>query len=209
MIKLIIADDHALVRKGIVRILQLEDDLNFEFIDEAGSGEELLDKARRKKYDIIVLDLSMPGIGGLDALKAIRNEHPDVPVLILSTYSEEQYAIRVLRAGAAGYVRKTNSPDDLIEAIKKLSTGQKYFSHVVAEKILSYGNDKLPHEELSDREFQVLRMIAIGKTQKSISDELCLSIKTINTYRKRILDKLKMKNNNEIAEYCIVNQLID
>ncbi len=207
MLKIIIADDHAIVRKGLVQILALESSLEFSLIDEAESGDELLSKVRKNEYDLIILDLSMPGKSGLDTLKEIKIEKPNIPILILTTYSEEQYAIRVLRAGASGYVRKTNSPNELMKSIKSLTQGRKYFSQEVAEKILDIGEKKLPHETLSDREHQILCMLAISKTQKEIAEELCLSIKTISTYRKRILEKMGMKNNNELTEYCIQNKL--
>jgi two-component system, NarL family, invasion response regulator UvrY len=209
MSRIIIADDHAIVRKGLIQILSLEDNLNLSFIDEADSGEELLEKVRKEHYDLIILDISMPGIGGVEALKELKSMEIHTPVLILSTFSEDQFAIRVLRAGAAGYVRKNNRPDELIRAIQVILKGKKYYSDEITEKILDLNSSSLPHEQLSDREFQILIMLAVGKTQKDIAGELYLSIKTVNTYRRRILDKMKMENNNDLTEYAMRNGLVE
>jgi two-component system, NarL family, invasion response regulator UvrY len=206
---LIIADDHEIVRKGIVQLLYMEDRLGIRNIDEASSGEELLSRLRRNKYDIVILDISMPGMGGLEALKEIVASYSATPVLILSTHSEEQYAIRVLKAGARGYVRKSSGTEELVKAIEKIISGRKYFSESVAEKLLDIGRKNMPHEILSDREYQIMVNIAIGKTQKQIGDELSLSIKTISTYRKRILDKIGFKDNNDIFRYCSNHGLIE
>ncbi len=208
MLRMIIADDHAIVRKGLVQILEIEENLELSRIDEADSGLELLEKLRRDKYDLIILDISMPGKDGLETLKDLRNEHPMIPVLILSTHSEEQYAIRVLKAGAMGYVRKNNQIDELVTAIQTVTNGRRYFSPEVTEKILAMDSRKLPHEILSDREFQVMTMLAKGKTQKEIAEEIFLSIKTVSTYRKRILEKMNMKSNHELTEYTLSNRLI-
>lgn len=206
---LIIADDHEIVRKGIVQLLYMEDRLGIRNIDEASSGEELLSKIRKNDYDIVVLDISMPGMGGLEALKEIVALYPDIPVLILSTHSEEQYAIRVLKAGAKGYVRKSSGTEELVKAIERIMSGRKYFSESVAEKLLDIGDKSMPHELLSDREYQIMINIAIGKTQKQIADELSLSIKTISTYRKRILDKMDLRDNNDIFKYASNHGLIE
>jgi len=206
---LIIADDHEIVRKGIVQLLYMEERLGIRNIDEASSGEELLSKIRKNHYEIVILDISMPGMGGLEALKEIVAGYPAIPVLILSTHSEEQYAIRVLKAGARGYVRKSSGTEELVKAIEKILSGRKYFSESVAEKLLDIGRKNMPHEVLSDREYQIMVNIAIGKTQKQIADELSLSIKTISTYRKRILDKMSFQDNNDIFRYCSNHGLIE
>lgn len=206
---LIIADDHEIVRKGIVQLLYMEDRLGIRNIDEASSGEELLSKIRKNDYDIVVLDISMPGMGGLEALKEIVALYTAIPVLILSTHSEEQYAIRVLKAGAKGYVRKSSGTEELVKAIERIMAGRKYFSESVAEKLLDIGNKNMPHEILSDREYQIMINIAMGKTQKQIADELSLSIKTISTYRKRILDKMGLHDNNDIFKYASNHGLIE
>jgi len=206
---LIIADDHEIVRKGIVQLLYMEERLGIRNIDEASSGEELLSKIRKNNYEIVILDISMPGMGGLEALKEIVVGYPNIPVLILSTHSEDQYAIRVLKAGARGYVRKSSGTEELVKAIEKILSGRKYFSESVAEKLLDIGRKNMPHEILSDREYQIMVNIAIGKTQKQIADELSLSIKTISTYRKRILDKLGFQDNNDIFKYSSNHGLIE
>lgn len=209
--KIIIADDHALIRKGLKEILQQVKGL--VLLDEAENGLELLQKISIKDYDIIVLDISMPGKSGLDILKDIRQIKPDIPVLILSVYPEEQYAIRVLKAGASGYLTKDSAPDDLINAIKKIVNGGKYISpslaEILAAEFKSGGVIKQLHEYLSDREFQVMKMLAAGKTVKEISEELFLSPKTVSTYRTRIYDKMKFSSKAELTGYAIKNGLID
>lgn len=209
--KIIIADDHALIRKGLKEILQPVKGL--VLLDEAENGSELLLKISQNDYDIVVLDISMPGKSGLDVLKDIRRLKPDLPVLILSVYPEEQYAIRVLKAGASGYMTKDSAPDDLVNAIKKIVSGGKYISpslaEILASEIKSGGTIKQLHENLSDREFQVMKMIAAGKTIKEISAELFLSPKTVSTYRTRIYEKMKFSSKAELTGYAIKNQLID
>jgi two-component system, NarL family, invasion response regulator UvrY len=209
--KIIIADDHALIRKGLKEILQPVKGL--VLLDEAENGSELLLKISQNDYDIVVLDISMPGKSGLDVLKDIRRLQPDLPVLILSVYPEEQYAIRVLKAGASGYMTKDSAPDDLVNAIKKIVSGGKYISpslaEILASEVKSGGTIKQLHENLSDREFQVMKMIAAGKTIKEISEELFLSPKTVSTYRTRIYEKMKFSSKAELTGYAIKNQLID
>lgn len=209
--KIIIADDHALIRKGLKEILQPVTGL--VLLDEAENGSELLLKISQNDYDIVVLDISMPGKSGLDVLKDIRRLQPDLPVLILSVYPEEQYAIRVLKAGASGYMTKDSAPDDLVNAIKKIVSGGKYISpslaEILASEVKSGGTIKQLHENLSDREFQVMKMIAAGKTIKEISEELFLSPKTVSTYRTRIYEKMKFSSKAELTGYAIKNQLID
>lgn len=209
--RIIIADDHALIRKGLKEILQQVEGL--VAIDEAQNGPELLLKVSENDYDIIVLDISMPGKSGLDVLKDLRYLKPEIPVLILSVYPEEQYAIRVLKAGASGYLTKSSAPDELVTAIKKIVSGGKYISAALAEllasEIKSGGVIKQLHENLSDREFQVMKMLAVGKTIKEISEELYLSPKTVSTYRTRIYEKMKFSSKSELTGYAMKNGLID
>lgn len=209
--KIIIADDHALIRKGLKEILQQVEGL--VLLDEAQNGSELLLKISQKDYDIIILDISMPGKSGLDVLKDIRRIKHDIPVLILSVYPEEQYAIRVLKSGASGYLTKDSAPDELVNAIKKIVNGGKYISSSLAEilatEVKSGGVINMLHENLSDREFQVMKMLAAGKTVKEISEELFLSPKTVSTYRTRIYEKMKFSSKSELTGYAIKNGLID
>jgi two-component system invasion response regulator UvrY len=210
MIRILIADDHRIVREGLKQILAETPDMTV--VDEASNGQEVLGKVWEGDYDVVLLDISMPGRSGLDILKQLKNERPKLAVLVLSMYSEEQYAMRALRAGASGYMTKESAPDELIEAIRKVSTGRKYISATVAEKlaISLEANDERPaHESLSDREYQVMCMIASGKTIKTIADELSLSVKTVSTYRTRILEKMRMKNNAELTHYSIQNRLVE
>ncbi len=210
MIKIIIADDHAIVRKGLRQIVEETPDMIVT--DEASNCQEVLEKVRKGNFDVVILDLTMPGRGGVDTLKEIKSEKPDLPVLVLSVHPEEQYAMRVLKAGAAGYVNKESAPVELIEAIRKVASGRKYISTTLAENLalnLDSDFEKPLHESLSDREFQVMCKIAMGKTMTDIANELNLSIKTISTYRTRILEKMNMKSNAEIARYAIKNGLVD
>jgi DNA-binding NarL/FixJ family response regulator len=210
MIKILIADDHAIVREGLKQILSESADLSV--VDEASTGQEVLEKISKNDPDLVILDIAMPGRGGLDILKEIKTQKPRLPVLILSMYPEEQYAVRVLKSGAAGYLTKESAPSELVRAIRQISQGKKYISPSLAEKLavdLEIGPDKPSHETLSDREYQVMCMIASGKTLKEISDGLSLSIKTISTYRSRILEKMNMKTNAELTHYAIKNNLVD
>jgi two-component system, NarL family, invasion response regulator UvrY len=210
MIRILVADDHTIVREGLKQILADVDDMAVR--DEAGNGQEALAKIRDGEFDVILLDISMPGRSGLEILKEIKAEHPKLPVLILSMHAEEQYAVRALRAGASGYVTKASAPDELIGAIRKVSCGRKYVSSSLAEKLafeLDIDTKKPPHETLSDREYQVMLMLASGKTVKEIADELCLSVKTISTYRSRVMEKMNMKKNAELTLYAIQNHLVD
>ena len=212
MIKILIADDHAIVREGLKQIVEKIPDM--VVADEASNGEEVLSKIRKNDYHIVVLDISMPGPGrgGLDTLKQLKKIRPNLPVLILSIHPEEQYGVRVLKAGASGYLTKERAPEELISALRKASMGRKYISPSLAEKLafdLGIDTEKPPHEILSDREYQVMCMIASGKTVKHIAEELFLSVKTISTYRSRILEKMKMKSNAELTYYTIKNRLVD
>ena len=210
MIKIFIADDHAIVRKGLKQIVG--DTSDMVIAGEAGNGHEALDKVLKNDYDVIVLDISMPGINGLDVLKQIKSQKPKLPILALTMHPEEQYAVRVLRAGASGYLTKESASDELITAIKRVSTGRKYVSSSLAEKLafgLEIDSEKPLHENLSDREYQVICMIASGKTVKEIAGELFLSAKTVSTYRTRILEKMNMKNNAELTHYAIKQGLVE
>src|SRR6266851_306589 len=210
MIRALIADDHAVVRQGLRQILQETTDM--QVTGEAATGPEALDRARGDSYDVVVLDITMPGRSGFEVLKELRVELPELPVLVLSMHAEEQFAVRLLKAGAAGYLNKESAPDELVKAIRKVVSGGRYVSPTLAEKLafeIDAGSDKLLHETLSDREFQVMRMMASGKTVKEIATELSLSVKTISTYRARILTKMNLHTNAELIHYAITNQLVE
>ena len=210
MINILIVDDHAVVRAGLRQIISGVSDMTVS--DEADGGAEALTKIRKKGCSMVVLDISMPDKSGLDVLKEIKNEHPKLPVLMLSMYPEDQYAVRSLRSGASGYMTKDSAPEELVIAIRTVAAGRKYISSDLAERLafnLDVDMKKDPHEMLSDREYQVLCMIASGKTISEIADQLSLSVKTISTYRSRILEKMQLKNNSELTNYAIRNHLID
>lgn len=210
MIRVIIADDHPLIRAGFKQILA-EDD-RILAAGEAGTGAELLRKVKEAEYDVVLLDLSMPGMDGLDVLKQLKIDRPRLPVIILTVHPEAHYALRVLRAGASGYLTKESAPDKLLAAIHKVARGGKYISPALAEQIafaLDTDFQRLPHESLSDREYQVLGLIASGKSVSQIGEELALSVKTISTYRSRILEKMGMKTNAELTHYAVANKLVD
>jgi DNA-binding NarL/FixJ family response regulator len=209
MLKILIADDHAIVRQGLKQIVTETPDMIVA--GEASNGQELLSKIQENDYDVVVLDITMPGRDGIDVLKQLRSERPELPILMLSIHPEEQYALRALKAGASGYLTKESAPDELVVAIRKVSRGGKYISSSLAEKLafeLEVGREQAPHETLSDREYHVMCLIASGKTVMEIAQELSLSEKTISTYRSRILEKMKMKNNAELTYYAIKNQLV-
>jgi len=209
MIKILIADDHTIVREGLKQIII--NTAGMVVTGEAANGQETLDLIRKNNFDVILLDIAMPEKDGLAILKQLKREKIELPVLVLSMHPEEQYAVRVLKMGVAGYLTKASASDELIKAIRKISTGKKYISDSLAEKLaldLDIDTEKLPHEYLSDREFQVLCMIASGKTVTNIAEELSLSVNTISTYRVRVLDKLKMTSNSELTRYAIKNQLV-
>lgn len=210
MIKVLIADDHSVVRQGLKQIFGETSDI--VVTDEAKEGLEVLEKVRENDYDVVLLDISMPGRSGLEILKQLREENPKLSILVLTMYPEKQYAIRVLKAGASGYLTKESRSDELIEAVRAVAQGRKYITSALAEKLafgLEAGFKQQPHEALSDREFQVMCMIAQGKSIKEIGEELFLSAKTVSTYRTRILEKMGMKNNAELILYALKNQLLD
>jgi DNA-binding NarL/FixJ family response regulator len=210
MLRILIADDHPIVRQGLKQILSEEPDI--EVVGEAQNCQEVLELVRKQDWDIVVLDITMPGRGGLDVLKELKQERPKLPVLILSVHPEDQYAVRALKAHASGYMTKDSAPEELVKAIRKILRGGKYISPTLADKLafdLEAENEKPLHETLSDREHQVLLMIASGKTVSEIAEELSLSVKTIDTYRARILEKMKMKTNAELTHYAIKNGIVD
>ena len=209
MIKIMVADDHAIVREGLKQILAETPDIVVG--GEAGNAQEVLELVQKDEWDLVLLDIAMPGRGGLDILKQLKVERPELPVLMLSMYPEEQYAVRALKAGACGYVTKASAPEELIEAIRKVSQGRRYVSSSLAERLAVYletDAEKPIHELLSDREYQVMVMIASGKTVTQIADELSLSVKTISTHRARTLKKLGMNNNAEMTYYAIKHALV-
>jgi two-component system, NarL family, invasion response regulator UvrY len=210
MIKILVVDDHAVVREGIKQILAGQADMVVE--DEAGSGTETLSKVMKQNFDLLLLDISMPGRNGIEVLEEIKSLRPKLPVLILSMHPEEQYAVRMLRAGAAGYLTKASAPQELISAIRKVSRGGKYITISLAEKLafdLDAGADKPLHEKLSNREYQVMLMLASGTSVSEVAEELCLSAKTVSTYRTRIMEKMGMKKNAELTLYAVNNNLLD
>ncbi len=210
MVKIFIADDHAVVRQGLKQIISEVSDM--QVLGESDNGFEVIDHLKAGNYDMVILDITMPGPNIIDLVKQIHQIKPQMPILVLSIHPEEQYAVRVLRCGASGYLTKESAPEELVNAIRKLSKGGKYVSAALAEKLLfTLGTDqeKLPHDNLSDREYQSLCMIAAGKTVKDIARDLNLSEKTISTYRSRVLQKMGMKNNAEITHYAFKYGLVN
>jgi two-component system, NarL family, invasion response regulator UvrY len=207
--KILITDDHAVVRQGLKQILA-EEYKRAEF-GEAATAQEAIDRIWKENWDVVVLDITMPGRSGLEVLKEIKKSRPKLPVLVLSMHPEDQFAVRLLKIGAAGYMTKESAPQELVGAVKKVMGGGRYVSPSLAEKMASYlavDVQTPPHERLSDREFLVLRLIASGKTPTAIAKDLGLSVKTISTYRMRILEKMSMQNNAELTTYAIQNQLV-
>ena len=206
---ILIADDHAIVRKGLSQIIREE--FSFAEITEAINSLEVFEKIKEKKWDIILLDISMPGRNGVEILKQLRVNDAATPILMLSMHPEEQYALRVLKAGACGYLCKESATDELIIAMKKVISGKKYITLSLAEKLIETSSDlsaESLHKKLSDREMQVLQLLAKGKPVSEIGQEISLSVNTISTYRARILEKLGLTNNAEIMHYAIDNNLM-
>ena len=210
MIRIVIADDHEIVRAGLKQIIS--DDEDMEVAGEANNGENLIELVKKNDYDIVLLDLKMSGISGIDAIKHIKAMKPELPVIILSMHAEDQYAVRTIKAGASGYLTKETAGENLVNAIRKVVAGGKYISPTLAETLaetLAGGGSEQLHQSLTDREFQVMCMIASGKTVSEIAAELFLSFKTISTYRQRLLEKMNLKNNSELTHYVIKNNLLD
>lgn len=209
MLRILIADDHAILRRGIIQIIREE--YPSAFIKEAEDAETLIKYAFKEEWDIIISDMSMPGRSGIDALQQIKSQNPGAKVLILSVHPEEQYAIRVLKSGAMGYLNKEAAPEVLIVAIKKILLGRKYISTSIAEmlaKEIMSDSDKPDYDKLSNREFDVFKLLASGKSVSEIAQNLNLSVTTISTYRSRILEKLHLKSNSDLTKYAIENGLI-
>jgi DNA-binding NarL/FixJ family response regulator len=210
MSRILIVDDHPVVRDGIKRIL--EEQKGETIVGEASTAQQALDRVHAENWDAVVLDISLGGRSGLELIKELKHIRPRIPVLILSMHSEEQYALRAFRGGAAGYITKDNSRAELVAAVNKVIAGGKYVSPALAERLvvdIERGSDRPPHELLSDREFEVVQLIASGKTVGEIAEQLSLSDKTISTYRARILEKMEFKTNAEIIHYAIKNKLVD
>jgi DNA-binding NarL/FixJ family response regulator len=209
-IKIIIADDHAIVREGLKQIVTEEKDMLVR--GEAEDAASLMELLRKETWSLVILDINMPGKSGLEALKEIKQFYPELPVLILSMFSEDQYGLRAIKAGASGYLKKVSAPTELVVAIRKIVSGRKYINNSLAEKLAeNLGNEKnnFLHNKLSDREYQIMCNIALGKSADEIAEELSLSINTIYTYRNRIFEKMSMKSNVELTQYAIQNKLIE
>lgn len=209
MLRILIADDHIIVRRGLRQILL--EGFPYAHIEEVPDAEEMIKKVISAEWDVIISDLSMPGRSGLDALQQIKQIAPKLPVLILSIHPEEQYALRVLKAGASGYLSKDLAPDELVNAVNRVLLGKKYITDTIAEKlasILDQDSQKHPHESLSDREFTVLKLLASGKSVSEIAESMFLSVTTVSTYRARIMVKMSMKSNADLTLYAIENKLL-
>lgn len=210
MIRVIIADDHAIVRRGLRQTLSEQPDM--VVVNETAGAQELLSLVQKQPCDVVVLDITMPGRSGLDVLKDLRQERPRLPVLVLSIHPEEQYAVRTLKAGAAGYLTKDSAPEELVKAIRKIRAGGKYVSATLAEKLASDlipGGKRPGHEALSDREHQVLCLMAKGRSVTEVGKALHLSAKTISTYRTRLLEKLGLRSTAELIHYAIRHRLVE
>ena len=208
--RILIADDHPIFRAGLKETLAKATDV--DFVGEADNGHKALELARKQRWDVVVLDITMPGKDGLEVLQELQRERPKLPVLVLSAHPEDQLALRLLKAGAAGNLTKDKAPKVLLSAIRKVLRGEKYVSESLAEKAvreLVSGTAKPLHETLSDREYQVMRMIAAAKAMKEIAKECFLSVRTVSTYRTRVLEKMNMKTNTELIRYALQNKLVD
>ncbi|MFT3979615.1 MAG: response regulator transcription factor [Ferruginibacter sp.] len=209
MIRVLIADDHSVVRRGLKQILL--EGFPTAYIEEVPDAEDLVKKVLTAEWDVVISDLSMPGRSGLEALQQIKQVQPKLPVLILSIHPEEQYAIRVLKSGASGYLSKDSAPDELVNAVQRVLLGKKYITDTIAEKlaaVLDQDSDRPPHENLSDREFSVLKMLAAGKSVSDIAESLFLSVTTVSTYRSRIMAKMNMKSNADLTLYAVEHKLL-
>lgn len=210
-LRVLIADDHAIVRQGLRQILAGVEDMSVT--GEAEDGVRAMQLVRSGEWDVVLLDVSMPERNGIDTLKLIKKEYPRLPVLMLSMHPEEQYAVRALKAGASGYLSKQSAPELLVSAIRQVAAGKKYLSPAVAEQLANAitedDPDKLPHQRLSDREYQTLCLMASGKTLTQIGEELNLSVKTVSVYRARLLEKMNLKNNAELTHYALKHGLVE
>lgn len=210
MIQILIADDHVLIREGLKKILKQEKD--FHVIGEASNAQEIIDAVRSKHIDVLVLDISLPGKSGLDVLADVRIEKPKLPVLILSMHSEDRFALRAIKSGAAGYLTKGSAADELVNAIRKVSRGEKYISESLAQRLarnVESAQKKLPHEALSEREFQIFHLLAVGKNLSQIAEELSIAYSTVQTYRQRIFEKMGLQSNAQVIHYAAMHELID
>lgn len=209
MRRFLIADDHSVVRRGLKQILL--ETFPSAFIEEVSDAEDLFKKVMRESWDVVISDISMPGRSGLEVLQQIRQDYPKLPILILSVYPEDQYAIRVLKAGASGYLTKDSAPEELVKAVNQLLLGKKYITSSLAEKlatILDHDAEKMPHEYLSDREFEVMKLLAAGKSVSEIAGKMSLSVTTVSTYRARIMTKMNVKTNADLTLYAIEKKLL-
>ena len=208
MIRILIADDHAIVRHGLKQIINESGEMRV--VAEADSGSAALRKLRETECDAVLLDISMPDMSGIDVLKQIHAEKPHLPILILSIYPEDQYAMRLIKAGAAGYMTKESAPSEVVQALLRVAGGKKYISPAVAEILaneIGADEERLPHQTLSDREYQIFLLLASAQTVSEIAETLSLSVKTVSTYRGRILEKMHLSNNAELMRYAVDNQL--
>jgi len=208
MIRILIADDHAIVRQGLRKIL--DESLEMEVVAECGNGADALRWIRANECDVALLDIAMPGMSGIDVLKQLHEERPRLPVLVLSIYPEDQYAVRLIRASAAGYLTKESAPEVVAEAVRRIAAGKKYISPAVAEMLANeFGaqQGKPLHEALSDREYQIFLLLASARTVSEIAASLALSVKTVSTYRSRILEKMQLRNNAELMRYAVERRL--
>jgi DNA-binding NarL/FixJ family response regulator len=203
-IRIIIADDHPILRAGMVSVLNASSDL--KVVAEAGNGAEALRAMRDHAFDVLLLDVSMPGKSGLDLMRQIRKDNPRLPILIVSSFPEDQYALRSIRAGASGYITKMSAPGELVSAVRTVANGRKYITPAIAEMLaeaVERPDNATPHESLSDREFQTMKMIAAGHSLTEIAEVLCISVKTVSVYRSRVLEKMRMKSNVELTRYVV------
>ena len=209
MIRALVADDHAIVRRGLVDLFGGSGDIVVGA--EATNARELLELVDKEAWDVVVLDINLPDRSGLDLLGDMKRLKPDLPVLILTMYAEEQFAVRAMRAGAAGYVTKESAPEELIQAVRKVVNRGRYVSPQLAERLANWvdgGSEKPPHETLSTREFQIFIMLASGRTVSQAAEDLCISVKTVSTYRTRVLEKMNLKTNADLTLYAVRNRLV-
>jgi DNA-binding NarL/FixJ family response regulator len=205
--RIILADDHSFIRLGLIQILK--DEFPAAFIKEVSDGETLINEVILHDWDLVISDLDMQGRSGLEALEQIKSVKPETPVLILSIYPEDLYAVRVLKAGASGYLNKNSAPEELIVAIRRISLGKKYITAEIAEKLIDNKYDDKPHESLSNREFEIFKLLASGKTLSQIAEMLSLALSTVSTHRSHVMEKLCLSTNAELTRYAIVQHIIN